>query len=442
MRKSVLDNPIEIIMNNQCDVLLRYTAVNGHTLASDTSNINQYMPCSIAMIDTEHVDLTAFDHATMSKHTYDALSTACKKRLPNEVSIVTDTSIEQPNNGWKRRKIYSAIERIFGNPRDYCDLFIDCFELTIDVSVKQMKRITNLMNQWMEASSYVDNPTVFDDWANHYKEMYAIRDSDDSCITLLHEPCRPGERDKAKREKGNYVRLLKFTFNPQKVNQQHLDMLLEIISKACNKQLTKIMRASVITRYDITIDIPGFHVSDFIYRKKGCQYSKRYTGADGRFQTIIEGANGTCRVNAYDKLLEMSGKATERGDFEEVERLSKMKPITRFEITYRPYKLKSITGTTLGRVWNFDSPFECIELYNGDLLSSIPELEPWLEYIEKYGLNSLRKKLIKKEWKKLQRCLKSAEIEINHDEFDLLQHHLLKNIAKYLYTGGKAPFFR
>ena len=436
-----MNDSIEKITNNQSDILLRYTTVNVYTLASDPLSIGQYMPCSIAMIDTEHVDLTAFDHAIMSKSTFDALSTACKKRLPNDVSIITDTSIEQPNNGWKRRKIYSAIERIFGNPRDYCDLFIDCLELTIDVSVKQMKRITNLMNQWMEEASYVDTPFVEDEWANHYKKMYVIRDFDDSCISLLHDPCRPGERDKTKREKGNYVRLLKLTFNPKKVNQQHLDTLLEIISKACRKRFTKIMRASVITRYDITTDIQGFHVSDFIYRKKGCQYSKRYIGADGRFQTIIEGADGTCRANAYDKLLEMSGKATERGDFEEVERLSKMKPITRFEITYRPYKLKSITGTTLGRVWNFCSPFECIELYNGDDFASIPELEPWLEYIEKYGLNSLRKKLVKKEWKKLKVSLKSAEIEINHDELELLQHRLLRKIAKYLYTAGHAPFF-
>jgi hypothetical protein len=138
----------------------------------------------------------------------------------------------------------------------------------------------------------------------------------------------------------------------------------------------------------------------------------------------------------------MINKAVERGDVEEVNRLRTLGPITRVEITYRPYKDKKTAGTSFETLYKLKSPFECMEIYDGSKLYDLPILQPHLSYIKQNGLNSLRMQLSKAEWKKMKRHLKKAQITINHKALFSRQCRKFRTLKFYLISGGRTQFFR
>lgn len=454
-----MKNIILPLIKKQCDILISNTELCGNAAVNAHSVLNHVdtTPCSLSYDHHPMVNYTGYSigdvlagntklgplsKAILTKTLFDTLSTEAKKRLPKELSIVTEDHVEPPPRPFGGRKIWSTIERVFSDPKKFSDLFIDSLEFTIDLEQKQSDELILLLEDWAKNSWHVRKRKVTDAKEVGYRNKFVIKDGGDSCITVFIDPFAIGETCKEKRKGGNYTRLIKFSFNPEKANQGHIDHLLNLTEEASGLDYQELMNTAVVTRYDITIDIEGIYPAEFICRKKGVSIIKRYISKNGQLMTIIEGANGYDRTCIYNKREEMIHKAMERGNVEEAQRLRTLGPITRVEITYRPYKNKKTAGTTFETLYKLKSPFECLEIYDGSKLYDLPILQPHLSYIKQNGLNSLRIQLSKAEWKKMKRDLRKAQITINHRALFSRQCRKFRTLKFYLISGGRSQIFR
>jgi hypothetical protein len=446
-----LKNLIQKLIKEKCDILVGNTAVDDHSMHSllpttpntpisltDTQPpIEEYTAYSTEQLSVQGLDLKASSKAFLKKKVFDTLSTEAKKRLPEELFMLTEGAINAPPRPFGGRKVCSTIERVFSDPRQFSNLFIDFLELTIDLDQGQCDALVDLLSMWSSASKQVKKGGIEDPKGVCYWDKFVITDSQGSCMTIFYNPYGTGEQDKEKRKDGNYTRLIKFSYNPSKVNNSHLDYLLALIEESCGVEYFQLMDEAVITRYDITIDIEGMYPAEFISRKKGCSISKRFISANGEILSVIEGADGYNRVCVYNKREEMINQAMKIKDLAEVKKLRKLKPLTRIEISYRPHKDKDIQGTTLGMHRRLRLPFECIEIYDGKKLYDLPILQQFVSYIKANGINSLRKELSKSDRNKLKRHLVSAEIKVDHDALYVLQFRQFKKIKEYLLKSRR-----
>lgn len=399
--------------------------------------IEEYTAYRAEQLSVQGLDLKASSKAFFKKEVFDTLSTEAKKRLPKELFILTEDAIEAPPRPFGGRKVWSTIERVFSNPRQFSNLFIDFLELTIDLDQGQCDVLVELLNLWNNSSKQVKKVRIENPKEVCYLHKFVIQDAIGSSITIFYQPINPGELIKEDREGGNYTRLIKLSYNPSKANNSHLDHLLALIEESCGVEYFQLMDEAVITRYDITIDIEGMYPAEFISRKKGCSISKRFISTNGEILSVIEGADGYNRVCVYNKREEMINQAMKRKDLAEVKRLRRLKAITRIEITYRPHKDTEIRGTTLGMHRRLKSPFECIEIYDGEKLFDLPILQPFVDYVKANGLNSLRKELPKSDWNRLKRHISKAEIEVDHDALYLLQFRQFRKIKECLLKNRR-----
>jgi hypothetical protein len=446
-----LKNLIQKLIKEKCDILVGNTAVDDHSMHSllpttpntpisltDTQPpIEEYTAYSTEQLSVQGLDLKASSKAFLKKKMFDTLSTEAKKRLPEELFILTESAIKPPPRPFGGRKVCSTIERVFSDPKQFSNLFIDFLELTIDLDQKQCDALVELLSKWSKSSKQVKKIRIKNPKEVCYRHKFVIQDATGSCLTIFYNPLGVGEQDKEKREKGNYNRLTKLSYNPSKVNNDCLGELLGYIEEACGNEFSSLIEGSFITRYDVTIDIEGIYPAEFISRKKGCSVTKRYFSSSGEVLTAVEGTDGYNRVCIYDKREDIINKAKKRRDFDEVKRLRKLKPLTRIEITYRPHKDKEIRGTTLGMHRRLKLPFECIEIYDGEKLFDLPILQPFIDYVKNNGLNSLRKNLSNSDRNKLKRHISKAEIEVDHDALYLLQFRQFKKIKEYLLKSRR-----
>lgn len=415
------------------------TAVDDHCIHSLLPNtpisltdshppIEEYTAYSIEQLSAKGLDLKANSKAFLKKKVFDTLSTEAKKRLPEELFILTESVIKAPPRPFGGRKVWSTIERVFSDPKQFSNLFIDFLEFTIDLDQEQCDALVELLSKWSKSSKQVKKIRIKNPKEVCYLHKFVIQDATGSCITIFYNPLGVGEQDKEKREKGNYNRLIKLSYNPNKVNNDYLGELLGYIEEACGNEFSSLIEGSFITRYDVTIDIEGIYPTEFICRKKGCSVIKRYCSLSGEVMTIVEGTDGYNRICIYNKDEEMD---------DETEMLRKPKSLTRIEITYRPHKDKDIRGTTLGMHRRLKSPFECIEIYDGEKLFDLPILQPFVDYVKDNGLNSLRNKLSKNDRNRLKRHISKAEIEVDHDALYLLQFRQFRKIKECLLKNRR-----
>jgi len=442
-----LKNIIQKLIKEKCDILVGNTAVDDQCIHSLLPNtpisltdshppIEEYTAYSIEQLLAKGLDLKANNKAFLKKKVFDTLSTEAKKRLPEELFILTESAIKPPPRPFGGRKVWSTIERVFSDPKQFSNLFIDFLELTIDLDQKQCDALVELLSKWSKSSKQVKKIRIKNPKEVCYRHKFVIQDATGSCLTIFYNPLGVGEQDKEKREKGNYNRLTKLSYNPSKVNNEHLDHLLGLIEESCGVEYLQLMNDAFITRYDVTIDIEGIYPAEFISRKKGCSVIKHYCSLSGEVMTVVEGTDGYNRVCIYNKDEEMDDESLKDSDFDEDESLRKPKSLTRIELTYRPHKDKDIKGTTLGMHRRLKSPFECIEIYDGEKLFDLPILQPFVDYVKDNGLNSLRKKLSKSDRNRLKRHISKAEIEVDHDALYLLQFRQFKQIKECLLRSS------
>jgi Type I restriction enzyme HindI endonuclease subunit-like, C-terminal len=95
-------------------------------------------------------------------------------------------------------------------------------------------------------------------------------------------------------------------FNPSKLSKAGLDDLMVFLTSIIDPDPLEFFRGGRITRCDVAIDLPGFHLEDIIVRTSRMQKHGVYADRHGQVQSTYLGTPRSSRVVAYEKPLEGS----------------------------------------------------------------------------------------------------------------------------------------
>lgn len=263
-------------------------------------------------------------------------------------------------------------------------LFVDKFEITIDVKPKALKRLERSLIA-LEAEGYcVERKEVSNPLAVKYRYQIEISGKDkqghalrDKIIILTH-----GYSEN--------INDVKAAFNPSKLSHTG-PCLFDVL--ACFRASTpntfkELMKTSNVTRIDYTIDLVNVQVWQLIFILSNSQYSQTYVDTHGNIETRIEGTKNLY-IKAYNLANDRSKKAIAYGDMNRAQHFRNLPPIVRIEVTLRPQKMGTVDNPSFGHLPQFPHPFGPIKFFNPNKLFEQPELSGKYPQVVLLGLHSL-----------------------------------------------------
>ena len=93
-------------------------------------------------------------------------------------------------------------------------------------------------------------------------------------------------------------------FNPAKLSKEGLLELKAFLDTRIDADPVEFFRGGKVTRFDVAVDLPGFHLEDFIVRTSRLQKHGVYADRQGLIRTTYLGTPTSSRVVAYEKPLD------------------------------------------------------------------------------------------------------------------------------------------
>ena len=93
-------------------------------------------------------------------------------------------------------------------------------------------------------------------------------------------------------------------FNPSKLSKDGRLQLKAFLDPRIDADPVEFFRDGRVTRVDLAVDLPGFHLEDFIVRSSRLQKHGVYADRYGLIRTTYLGTPTSSRVVAYEKPLE------------------------------------------------------------------------------------------------------------------------------------------
>lgn len=308
--------------------------------------------------------------------------------------------------------------------------FCDALAFTIDVNSKQLKKLHKTFQQFdhtkfkqtkkfrLVREDLPDSPEFF----TFYSKFTFGKDK--------HIYVYWGLSDKVRKQRPDH-RLLKISFNPARFNRDELIIFFDWLKSCRLFNYQKLMRSANVTRVDVAADLVGVHVKDILADKEKVHFFDYYPKENElslRVQTQEIGNPERSKSLLYDKvckLLDLGNPEITLPLFE-----NSYVPITRYE---RRIKIRDFKPLSLSKLQDCPYFLGDTEIYSPCILRQLKRKER--KNIERYGftywLNILLGEKPKQQCK-VYELIQSNELNIAHEELQLLQKYMLKKLSELI----------
>ncbi|GAA6203873.1 hypothetical protein [Thalassotalea sp. SU-HH00458] len=239
-----------------------------------------------------------------------------------------------------------------------------------------------------------------------------------------------GLSDKVRKQRPDHRRL-KISFNPARFNRDELITFFDWLKSCKLFNYRKLMRSANVTRVDVAADIIGVHVKDILADKEKVLFFDYYPKEDDlslRVQTQEIGNPERSKSLLYDKVFKLLGLGNP--DITLPVFKNSYVPIARYE---RRIKLRDFKALSLSKLQDCPYFLDQTTMYSPSILRQLtPEQR---NSIERYGFTYWLNILLgekPKQQNKVYELIQSNELNIAHEELQLLQKYMLKKLSELI----------
>jgi hypothetical protein len=308
--------------------------------------------------------------------------------------------------------------------------FCDALAFTIDVNNKQLKKLHKTFNQFdhekfkqtkkcrLVREDLADSPEFF----TFYSKFSFGKDK--------HIRVFWGLSDKVRKQRPKH-RLMKISFNPARLTSDELITFFDWLKSCRLFNYKKLMRSANVTRVDVASDIVGVHVKDVLADKEKVLFFDYYPKEDDlslRVQTQEIGNPERSKSLQYDKitkLLDLGNPEITLPVFE-----NSYVPITRYE---RRIKMSDFKPLSLSKLQDCPYFLDQTTIYSPSILRQLKPKQR--KSIERYGFTYWLNILLNEkptQQQKVYDLIQSNELNIAHEELQLLQSYMLKKLSELI----------
>ena len=359
------------------------------------------------VIHNFNCDLSKFDCVMLNQVTHDTLTSHKHFKPAKSMLVITKkvTNTAKPMNYCD----YSSLNCKFATPELSCELFLDKFEITIPLTQKEAKK---LKKNLLKATKKYKRITFSErkDNSAKYKSVINLKSKNKSAISILLDPAFEN------------INELKISYNPQSANSKDLSSFITLLKSVIGDVYRQRLLDANITRFDVTFDGDGYNVEDLLFSLDKGTYFKQFVNQCNNAESIIIGANKSLRVLAYNKTLESKPNND-----------SYIK--TRFEITIRPYNIKSLAGLKLKHIHELDDVLSGLKVFDKyNVIGKLGMTSKDFNIIKNHGISALRRTKNNTDRVKLTNTLKECLLEVDTQSFNsMIIELLIKQRKKFLY---------
>jgi hypothetical protein len=326
--------------------------------------------------------------------------------------------------GFMQIHTQTYLEEHFSYPRLNESMKCDKVEFTVDVSAQELLQIISIFKAQVKIKKCMSHCNFDDPYKTKFYSAYTITIGESSLLVFYN----PVNRNNAK---------MKISYNPDKVNKQHLDNLIKIIVFVTKNRFNELINKARVTRVDFAIDFIGVHISDLLFNKTRTEYYRVYLTSDNIIEAIVIGADGYNRVTAYDKLAEQVYRAIGSDNNALAYNLLGRQPWTRLEPSMRPYKMTCLKNLYFSDYEKLHDCFKDVKLYDETAILNNFCLKRHFTDFKLKGINYVLGNLNREQRRMLRQQLTLVQIEINHKHIKLQQDILLGEVLNRLLSTGR-----
>jgi hypothetical protein len=308
--------------------------------------------------------------------------------------------------------------------------FCDALAFTIDAKEKQIKKLQTTFKQFehkefkqtkkcrLVREDLPDSPEFF----TFYSKFSFGKDK--------HIYVFWGLSDKVRKQRPDH-RLLKISFNPARFNRDELIIFFDWLKSCRLFNYQKLMRSANVTRVDVAADLVGIHVKDILADKEKVHFFDYYPKEDSLspfVQTQEIGNPERSKSLLYDKVFKLLGLGNP--DITLPIFQNSYVPIARYE---RRIKLRDFKALSLSKLQDCPYFLDQTTIYSPSILRQLtPEQR---KSIERYGFTYWLNILLgekPKQQHKVYELIQSNELNIAHEELQLLQNYMLKKLSELI----------
>ncbi|MCJ8270224.1 MAG: hypothetical protein MJK04_12570, partial [Psychrosphaera sp.] len=309
-------------------------------------------------------------------------------------------------------------------------LFIDAFDLTLDITTDEMTDFENQLSK-VNPEFSVNKKHVSAAKAVKFRSQWLVTELAGGASFLIFTQPFNKTQNKAK-----------LSFNPSKQLYQGLFHVLKLLKKACGERYQQVILNANVTRIDMTFDVIGVPVNQLKVRLSNSKQTTIFTDKNGEFETYKDGAKGLF-VKAYNLTNSRLTKAMTATNSSGINTLKALPVITRVEVTYCPQKTGGNGNCKLGKLCAAFKPFANVHFYNPALIRHELD-ESDFEIYQKLGISGLLRYQVTlgtANYNRVNRRLKKARIK-GSPSLDMAPSQRLDMLLEVMLCPSKRKFLR